>query len=115
MSCLDLFPQLGHPFLAERGIDLPQMQMGMVTIPPTRELMDLEAVAVLCRLAAGATALTDEPLDQQGIAPDGCARLRGIKQSRDICERLCLVHAVENGWQRVCALICALAQKRPVA
>jgi hypothetical protein len=26
--------------------------------------------------------------------------LRGIKQSGDVCERLSLIHAVENGWQR---------------
>ena len=79
MSCLDLFPQLGHPVLAERGIDLPQMQMGMVAIPPTSELADLEAVAVLCRLAAGAAALADEPLDQQSVAPKDGTCFGGIK------------------------------------
>ena len=78
MSCLDLFPQLGHPVLAEGGIDLPQMQMWMVAIPPARELADLEAVAVLCRLAAGATALTDEPLDQQGIGQPSRCRVSAI-------------------------------------
>ena len=79
MSCLDLFPQLGHPFLAERGIDLPQMQVGMVAIPPTSELADLEAVAVLCRLAAGAAALADEPLDQQSVAPKDGTCFSGIE------------------------------------
>ena len=96
MSCLDLFPQLGHPVLAERGIDFPQMQVGMVTVPPTSELEDLEAVAVLCRLAAGATALTDEPLDQQGIAPHSSTSLGGIKKTGDISQRLRLIHAVQN-------------------
>ena len=79
MSCLDLFPQLGHPVLAERGIDFPQMQVGMVTVPPTSELADLEAVAVLCRLAAGAAALADEPLDQQSVAPKDGTCFGGIK------------------------------------
>ena len=40
------------------------MQMRVVALSPATELTDLEAVADLCRLAAGATALTDEPLDQ---------------------------------------------------
>ena len=75
MSCLDLFPQLGHPVLTESRVDLPQVQMWMVAIPPARELADLEAVAVLCRLAAGAAALADEPLDQQRITPEDSAGL----------------------------------------
>ena len=45
------------------------MQVWVVALSPATELTDLEAIAVLCRLTAGATALTDEPLDQQGIAP----------------------------------------------
>ena len=68
----------------------------MVAIPPTRELADLEAIAVLCRLAAGAAALADEPLDQQRIAPEDSAGLGCIKKSRDVCERLRFVHAVQN-------------------
>ena len=79
MSCLDLFPQLGHPVLAERGVDLPQMQVGMVAIPPTSELANLEAVAVLCRLAAGAAALADEPLNQQSVAPKDSTCFCGIE------------------------------------
>ena len=45
------------------------MQVWMVAIPPTSELTDLEAIALLSGLAAGAAALADEPLDQQRIAP----------------------------------------------
>ena len=92
-----MFPQEGHPVLTEGGVDLPQVQMWVVALSPATELTDLEAIAVLRRLAAGATALADEPLDQQGIAPDGCTRLRGIKETGDLCERLSLIHAVENG------------------
>ena len=76
------------------------MQVWVIALSPATELTDLKAVAVLCRPTAGATALTAEPLDQQGIAPDGCPRLRGIKQSGNVCECLSLIHAVEDGWQR---------------
>ena len=70
-----------------------QMQMRVIAIPPARELADLEAIAVLCRLAASATALADEPLDQQGIAPHRSTSLGGIKETGDISKRLRLVHA----------------------
>ena len=73
------------------------MQVWMVAIPPARELTtDLEAVAVLSGLAAGPTALADEPLDQQRIASEDSAGLGCIKKSRDVCKRLRLVHAVQN-------------------
>jgi hypothetical protein len=78
VSCLDLFPQLGHPVLTESRVDLPQVQMWVVALSPATELTDLEAVAVLCRLAAGATALTDEPLDQQGIGQPSRCRVSAI-------------------------------------
>ena len=81
MSCLDLFPQLGHPVLTEGGIDLPQMQVWMVAIPPARELTYLEAIALLSGLAAGAAALADEPLDQQRVAPEDSAGLGCIKKA----------------------------------
>ena len=96
MSGLDLFPQLGHPVLTEGCVDLPQMQMWMVAIPPARELADLEAIAVLSGLAAGAAALADEPLDQQRIAPEDSAGLGCIKKTGDISKCLRLVHAVQN-------------------
>ena len=95
-----MFPQEGHPVLTERGIDFPQMQVWMVSIPPARELADLEAIALLSGLAAGAAALADEPLDQQSIAPEDSAGLGCIKEARDVCERLCLVHPVEDGRHR---------------
>ena len=44
------------------------MQMWMVAITPAGELANLEAIAVLSRLAAGTAALTDKALDQQRIA-----------------------------------------------
>ena len=68
----------------------------MVAIPPAHELTDFKAVAVLSGLAVGAAALADEPLDQQRIALKDSTCFCGIKQSRDVCERLCLVHAVQN-------------------
>ena len=67
-----------------------------VALSPATELTDLEAVTVLCRLAAGATALTDEPLDQQGIAPHSSTSLGSIKKTGDISKRLRLIHAVRN-------------------
>ena len=96
MSCLDLFPQLEHPVLTESRVDLPQVQMWVVALSPARELAQLALEAVLCRLAAGATALTDEPLDQQGIAPHSSTSLGGIKKTGDISKRLRLIHAVQN-------------------
>ena len=72
----------------------------MVAIPPTRELTDFKAVAVLSGLAAGTAALADVPLDQQRIAPKDSTCFSGIKQSRDLCERLCLVHPVKDSRHR---------------
>ena len=71
----------------------------MVAIAPTGERRDLEAIAILCGLAAAAAAQADEPLDQQSIAPKDGAWFSGIKQSGDVCERICLVHAVQDGQQ----------------
>ena len=75
MSCLDLFPQLGYPVLAERCVDLTQMQVWVVTIPPARELTDLAFVATHGLSTARATALTQKALHQQRVAPkdgSGC-------------------------------------------
>lgn len=94
-----MFPQLGHPVLTESRVDLPQMQVWVIALSPATELTDLKAVAVLCRPTAGATALTDEPLDQQGIAPHSSTSLGGIKKTGDISKRLRLIHAVQNGRQ----------------
>ena len=58
-----MFPQLGHPVLTESRVDLPQVQIWVVALSPATELTDLKAVTVLRRLAAGVTALTDEPLE----------------------------------------------------
>ena len=52
----------------------------MVSIPPARELTDLEAIALLSGLAAGATALPNESLNQELVAPDSSASLGGIKR-----------------------------------
>ena len=68
----------------------------MVSIPPARELTDLEAIALLSGLAAGATALPNESLNQELVAPDSSASLGGIKKTGDISKRLRLVHAVQN-------------------
>ena len=72
------------------------MQIWVIELPPAGELADLEAIALLSGLAAGPTALADEPLGQQRIAPEDSAGLGRIKKSKDVCERLCLVHAVQN-------------------
>ena len=71
----------------------------MVSIPPARELTDLEAIALLSGLAAGATALPNESLNQELVAPDSSASLGGIKKAGDVCERLGLVHAIKNSWE----------------
>ena len=85
--------------MTERWVDLPQMQVWMVAIAPACELTDLEAITVLSGLAAGTAALPDESLDQQRIAPKDCTCFSGIEQTGDVCERLRLVHAVQNGRQ----------------
>ena len=72
------------------------MQVWVIALSPATELTDLKAVAVLCRPTAGATALTDEPLDQQGIAPHSSTSLGGIKKTGDISKRLRLIHAVQS-------------------
>ena len=71
----------------------------MVSIPPARELTDLEAIALLSGLAAGAAALADEPLNQQRIAPENGTGLGCIKETGDVRKRLRLVHAVQDGRQ----------------
>ena len=71
----------------------------MVSIPPARELTDLEAIALLSGLAAGATALPNESLNQELVAPDSSASLGGIKKAGDVCGHLCLIHAVKNSWE----------------
>ena len=76
------------------------MQVGMMPIPPARELTDLEAIAVLSGLAAGAAALADEPLDQQRIAPEDGTGLGCIKEKGDLSKRLRLVHPVKDGRHR---------------
>ena len=63
------------------------MQVWVVAIPPTRELADLEAVAVLCRLAAGAAALSDEPLHQQSVAPEDGSGCCCVEHSTDKGQR----------------------------
>ena len=68
----------------------------MVSITPARELTDLEAIAVLCRLAAGTAALADKPLDQQSVAPHCSTSQDGIKKTGDISKRLRLIYTVQN-------------------
>ena len=67
----------------------------MLLPPASAELADLEAIAVLCRLAAGAAALADEPLDQQGGAPHRFRHLLSgtIKKTGGISKRL-LMHPI---------------------
>ena len=72
----------------------------MVAIPPARELADLESVAALSGLTAGAAALPNKPLNQELVAPNSSTSLGGIKQPRDVCEHLCLVHPVEDDRHR---------------
>ena len=70
-----------------------------MAIPPTRELTNFKAIVVLSGLAAGAAALPNEPLNQELVAPNSSASLGGIKKAGDVCERLCLIHAVKNSWE----------------
>ena len=65
MSCLDFFPQLGHPVLGQRWIDLPEVKVRVIPVTPAHETADFAAVTVTGLLAAGAAALGQEPLDQQ--------------------------------------------------
>ena len=101
MSCLDLFPQLGHPVLAERRVDLSQMQMRVIAIPPTRELTQLALVAANGLSTARATALAQKPLHQQRVAPKDGSGCCCVEHSTDKGERLCFVHADKNRWKRL--------------
>ena len=74
-SGVDFFPQLGHPVLGQRWVDLPEVKVRVVPITPTHETADLAAVTVTGLLAAGAAALGQEPFDQQGVASDVSASL----------------------------------------
>ena len=47
MSCLDLFPQLGHPVIHEGRVQLAQIQVWMVLIPPAGEVPQLSPIARL--------------------------------------------------------------------
>ena len=58
MSCLDLFPQLEHPVLGQRWIDLPEVKVRVVPITPTHEAADFASATVTGLLAAGAAAAT---------------------------------------------------------
>ncbi len=57
------------------------MQIWVIELPPAGELANLEAIAVLSRLAAGTAALTDEAIDQQRIAPEDSTCFCGIKKT----------------------------------
>lgn len=70
--------------------------MWMVAITPEGEIADLEAIAVLSRLAAGAAALTDKAFDQQRIAPEDSTCFCGIKKTADVGQCLSLIHAAQN-------------------
>ena len=64
--------------------------------PASGELAHLKAIALLSRIAAGSAALTDEPLDQQGLAPYSRTSLSCIKKTGDVSKRLCFIHAFQN-------------------
>ena len=89
------------------------MQMLMVEIPPAGELTEIEAIAILSGLAAGTAALPDTSLDQQRIAPKDCTCFSGIEQTGDVCERLCLAHAVQNRQSRLRADLRERASEGP--
>ena len=82
------------------------MQVWVVALSPATELTDLEAVAVLCRLAAGATALADEPLDQQGIAPDGSTACAASNSRETYASASALSMPSKNGGRGLRTVIC---------
>jgi hypothetical protein len=51
------------------------VKIRVVPVTPPHETADLAAVTVTGLLAAGTAALSQEPFDQQGIAPDVSASL----------------------------------------
>ncbi len=67
----------------------------MVLVPPGQEMPNLSGVAGLGLLAAGAAALGQKPLDQQGVAPHNSAGRGVIKQSADKSQRSSLVQALK--------------------
>ncbi|WP_296365247.1 hypothetical protein [Vulcanococcus sp. Clear-D1] len=70
--------------------------MGVVLITPTEVMHQLAAIPVPRLLATGAAALSEEPLEQQLIAPEDGASISGIEQTTDKSQRLCLIHAVQD-------------------
>mgnify|MGYP004249139281 CR=1 FL=1 len=77
------------------------MQMRVIAIPPARELANLTFVATHGLSTARATALREEAFDQQRIAPEDGSGCCCVEHSTDKGERLCLVHADKNRWQRL--------------
>ena len=75
------------------------MRVGMITVTPKRELANFMPIPILCGLAAGSAALSDEPFDQQGVAPQDGTSLSCIKKKTDIGQRLGLIHAVQDSWK----------------
>ena len=69
----------------------------MVLVPPGQEMPNLSGVAGLGFSAAGAAALGQEPLDQQGVAPHNSAGRGVIKKSADKSQRSSLVQALKGG------------------
>ena len=96
MSCLDLFPQLGHPVIHERRIHLPQMQVRVVPIAPADEVPQLSAVAVLGLFRARAGALLQESLQKELVPPEHGTGLSGIEEAADVRQGLRLIHARQN-------------------
>ena len=81
MAVRHLFPQLGHPVIHERRIQLPQMQVRMVLVTPADEVPQFSAVAVLGLFRARAGALLQESLQEELVPPENSPGLGGIEDT----------------------------------
>jgi len=78
---------------------LPEVKVRVIPVTPTHEVSDFTAIAVTGLLTACAAALGQEPLDQQGVAPDVCAGLGRVIETTDKSQCLSAIHASHDRWQ----------------
>ena len=81
-----MFPQLGHPVIHKRRIQLPQMQVRVVPITPAVEVPQLSPIAVLGLFRAHAGALLQESLQKELVPPEHGTGLSGIEEAADVSQ-----------------------------
>ena len=75
------------------------MQVRVIAIPPARVLAHLALIAANGLSTARATALAQKPFHQQRVAPEDGSGCCCVEHSTDKGQRICLLHAVQDGRQ----------------